>query len=600
MNTTNIHQIKKLSIELNNLIECVMQITSFEMNYKPTILLLNSPLNFNEAFIREVNFKKIPVISVDKLESEHKIDGSVLVVIYTENCEDFVQLNHKFSENHKYLIITQEPKNKCGEVSKNTSIPFIMRDITCVTKVNNGSSYIIKTATVEIEDKTCNIVDQPIFKEINSCNSGFLKINQSVFPKKNLRNFRKCNFNVGMGTLSPYATMEKKHLFYNLASINLSNISGSDVELIKIIADHFNSTLKVYYIMKDEENRFAHNEFIKFLLNGSLDVCAGGLYRIYGDVVDYSGVYTRQAIVWAYGVERDTRSWQSFLHKIKDLYFFLIFFGFYVAMSWIFYVINRQHVDIKDTILYSWGAFLGTTSLLRVETMKQKVLDAFFLYMSIHFAAYMSVQLYSYLTIQGPPTLYHTIDDLMSSETKPYLRFSAKYFIDDKRYEAYANTSGSCDNFTHCEEVILKNKGATVLIDGYLPSFQADTATNGEANVLRVSEDILFIYHEMAIRKNSYFVESFQKALSSLFEAGICQKLYNDAIGITVLDKASATSKNMMSNSYSCQVGCEITLVQLAGIFYIWLIGCCLSCLVFIAELALGRHLKLEKSLTRM
>ncbi|VVC95648.1 unnamed protein product, partial [Leptidea sinapis] len=267
---------------------------------------------------RVLQFTSDAYFEVDKLESEHKIDGSVLVVIYTENCEDFIQLNHKFSENHKYLIITQEPKNKCGEVSKNTSIAFIMRDITCVTKVNNGSSYIIKTATVEIEDKTCNIVDQPIFKEINSCYSGFLKINQSVFPKKNLRNFRKCNFNVGMGTLSPYATMEKKHLFYNLASINLSNISGSDVDLIKIIADHFNSTLKVYYIMKDEENRFAHNEFIKFLLNGSLDVCAGGLYRIYGDVVHYSGVYTRQAVVWAYGVERDTRSWQSFVHKIKD------------------------------------------------------------------------------------------------------------------------------------------------------------------------------------------------------------------------------------------------------------------------------------------
>ncbi|XP_047522141.1 uncharacterized protein LOC125061045 [Pieris napi] len=404
-------------------------------------------------------------------------------------------------------------------------------------------------------------------------------------------NLKKCSLNAGIGELYPYMLLSNNTRKYeNLNSISEAEIRGSDVVILKILSDYLNSTINFFFIHRDQENPYVDQTFLSLLLNGSLDICAGGLYRIYGDIVDYSGVYTRQAVVWAYSVEREIRSWQSFVTKVNGLYFFLLFYVIYVLMWKMICKIDSEMFSLKQTLLYSWGALVGASSLHDARTIKQKIVNCMYLILCLHLSAYISVQLYSYLTIQSPPRLYKTIDELMDSGIKPYLKSTSKYFIKDQKYERFANTSGDCDNFIHCQQVIIEKKGATVLIEGHIPGYQFKTAVNDEARVLQLKEDILFVYHEMIIRKNIVFGRALNKVLLRLFEAGICQKSYEEAVGILLAAKGKSAAKNLMSNSYSCQSGCKITLTQSAGAFYIWLFGCALSFVAFIVEIVVGKY----------
>ncbi|XP_045522859.1 uncharacterized protein LOC123713300 [Pieris brassicae] len=408
---------------------------------------------------------------------------------------------------------------------------------------------------------------------------------------KSIVNLKKCSINTGIGELYPYMLLiNNSRKYENLNSISEAEVRGSDVVILKILSDYLNSTLEFFFIYKDQENPFVDQAFLSLLLNGSLDICAGGLYRIYGDIVDYSGVYTRQSVVWAYSVEREIRSWQSFVTKVDGLYFFLIFYVIHVLMWKMICKIDKEMFSLKQTLLYSWGALVGASSLHDARSIKQKIVNGMYLILCLHLSAYISVQLYSYLTIQSPPRLYRTIDELMNSGVKPYLKPTSKYFIKDQKYERFANTSGDCDSFIHCQQVIIEKKGATVLIEGYMPAYQFKTAVNNEARVVQLKEDIIFVYHEMILRKNIVFGRVLKKVFVHLFEAGICQKSYEEAVGILLTAKGKSAAKNVMSNSYSCQSGCKITLTQSAGAFYIWLFGCILSCVAFIAEIVVGKY----------
>ncbi|CAF4928753.1 unnamed protein product [Pieris macdunnoughi] len=400
---------------------------------------------------------------------------------------------------------------------------------------------------------------------------------------------KKYNFKK-KGELYPYMLLSNNTRKYdNLNSISEAEIRGSDVVILKILSDYLNSTIN-FIILRDQEKPFVDQMSLSLLINGSLDICAGGLYRIYGDIVDYSGVYIRQAVVWAYSVEREIRSWQLFVTKVNGLYFFLIFYVIHVLMWKMICRIDSEMFSLKQTLLYSWGALVGASSLHDARTIKQKIVNCMYLILCLHLSAYISVQLYSYLTIQSPPRLYRTIDELMDSGIKPYLLPKSKYFIKDQKYERFANTSGDCDSFNHCQQVIIEKKGATILIEGYMPGYQFKTAVNDEARVLQLKEDIIFVYHEMIMRKNIVFGRALKKLLLHLFEAGICQKSYEEAVGILLTAKGKSTAKNLMSNSYSCQSGCKITLTQSAGAFYIWLFGCVLSCIAFIVEIVVGKY----------
>ncbi|XP_061379089.1 uncharacterized protein LOC133319270 [Danaus plexippus] len=422
---------------------------------------------------------------------------------------------------------------------------------------------------------------------INSCVNGSLDKNDEkfIFPSKYLNNLRLCEFKVGMASLFPYTVIENKDSLETLDRLEEEDIFGSDLEIMKIMAKKMNVTLEMFYIKRFEENALLQTDYIEYMLNGTLDACAGGLYNIYGDVVAYSGVYNRQSVIWIYTVERETRSWQTLLRKTGGLYIFLIFLASYSIIWKLFCQFDGRAVSLNNTILYSFGALVGTTSLLDAMSLKQKILNLSYLILCLHLSSYISTQMYYYLTVENPPQTINTIDELAISDTIPYLVPTKKYFLNNDKYIAFANTSRDCEDFLDCERSVLKNRGATLILDGLLYPFQSSTAVKDESRIMRVDEDVLVLYHEMIMRKDSFMVDKLHNIILRLFEAGICDKLYKEAIGVTIVDKAKIAVKNILSYSYSCSAGCKITWLQLAGSFYLWMIGCGLSICCFIVEI---------------
>ncbi|CAH0720497.1 unnamed protein product, partial [Brenthis ino] len=519
-------------------------------------------------------------------------DGTMLIVSYYQTCDElFLHIDLEIFDIHfRYLIIIDAlPDEVCFRTLNKVLHSIRHYDITFLTKDRSEHMFKLEKFILDIDEETCNFAEIIPIETINVCHYGSLQGKKitDVFRIKIPTNFKKCNFNVGMATLFPYSTLENKELYKDLDDVD-NQCYGADVELMKIFTDIFNLTLKLYYIYREEESPYLHKEFLEYLHNRTLDACAGGLYRIYGNSVAYSGIYSGQAVIWVYTVEREVKSWQALVKKTTGLYIFFIFYICYAILWKLMCKFDNQICLIRDTLFYGWGALVGASGLQDAPSLKLKILNVFYLILCIHLSSYISTQIYYYLTIEGPPESYNTFEELSGSSKTPYLRFTAKYFIRDHKYEVFVNTSGDCEGFVDCQNMILKHKGSTIIIDGHLPSLQSSTAVNDEARVLRVSENIVFIYHEMLMRKDHILVPQFNVIATTLFEAGIFQKLYVEAIGITVVDKARIVNKNILSNSYSCIVGCQITLRELAGAFYIWIIGCILSCCIFVAEIVLN------------
>ncbi|CAH2043233.1 unnamed protein product, partial [Iphiclides podalirius] len=177
----------------------------------------------------------------------------------------------------------------------------------------------------------------------------------------------------------------------------------------------------------------------------------------------------------------------------------------------------------------------------------------------------------------------------MESGRTPYLNYDTKFFVEDAKYKAFANTSKNCADFQDCENKTIINKGLTVIPEGYFYPLQAFTAVDNEARVLRAWENIFILYHEMIVRKGSPFAGKFDWIIQGLFEAGICDRLYLEAIGLLIEAKAENANANIMANSYSCEAGCAITISQVAGAIYAWILGCCLSLIVFAIEILMNK-----------
>ncbi|CAG4987445.1 unnamed protein product [Parnassius apollo] len=541
--------------EIELLAKCLGAVVSTEEYRNPTVIIIEYDIIYSVSknlqnmgiLTKVLSDECVPQIIIQNFqhlnETAKKFGGSnILVVIFVNKCEISERLDVTvFDIKLKYLIIINEDEN-CNMDLEKFGRTLQHYDATFISQSENYTLYKFQTIIPEIDESTCDYNVKVKLTTINICVNGTLG-KSVIFPAKEINNLKGCPFHVGMATLYPYSIIENKESLQNLQQINESQIRGSDYEIMKIIAYYFNASLNIYYIYKEDGGAFLHHEFISNLLNGSLDACAGGLYRVYGDSVSYS-------VIW------------------------ILFCNF-----------DRLNVSWRDTFLYSWGVLIGAASLQDSTTLKQKILNLFYLILCIHLTAYISVQLYSFYTIQGPPQTFKTNDEVIESDKTPYLIYDTKFFVEDAKYIAFANTSLNCSEFRDCEYKTISNKGLTIIPEGYFYPFQASTAVENEARLLRVPESIIVTYHEMVVRNDSPFVSKFRYIVTSLFEAGICDRLYLEEIGLLILAKAKNANENIMANSYRCESGCAITIKQIAGAIYVWIFGCAISLIVFVIEL---------------
>lgn len=581
--------------ELRSLVMCTREVSKRELFWRPTTILKveENQSQVKNDFINDLTeilaMDKLPYALVS-LVNQTVVDvseGNYLLVDYLEDSDALLNFNYDIKKKIKYLFILE----KYSEIFWSNDFQSIAnkvgnKDATFLVKISEAE-YIMLTFIPRIDEETCKETTRKAF-EINACKHGHLMTNET-FPKKHQRDFKRCPIKAGLGALYPFSTIKNKGSLKTFDSLDGVAIQGMDVEMLKIIADYFNAKLELHFILKYEENPYIYTEYLPFIMNGSLDILAGGMYRVYGDVVEYSGIYARQAVVWVYTVDRLATTWQNLIANIDGLYLFIVFYFSYSFAWYIICVFDEHAVSLRYTLLSSWGALIGTASLQEARSIKQRVLNLVYLNMCLHLSVYISIQFYSFLTIRGPPENFETNEDIMNSGRTPYLRPLAKYFMTDEKYVRFANTSANCDSFIDCTTKVLEYKGLTVTLEGYFLDIQAATVVNDEARLLRTKDNLLTVFYEMSIYKSSPLAVTIQRVIGRLFETGITVKHFNDAIGITKIHKIRRATRNIISNSYSCQEGCTVTFGQISGVFYLWALGCGLASAVFVFELLYER-----------
>lgn len=585
--------------EFESITECVITLSGL-LNMSPTFTILkqkdedNKENEFIEQLVKSLAKHKTPQAILEDVtnhdEDSHDLYINSLTAVFFGSCEEAIQFDYKNLNKIKYLIvISDSTSNDCGKILKAIKETVGEFDVTFI--IQDFSSDINKIYTIfPYKDiNTCEMVHK--LTHINTCTNSTLE-SAEVFPMKTPTNYNKCPLRVGMATLFPFSTIKDHNLLKSYDPLEESQIKGSDLEMLKVISKHFNASLELHYINRSEENPYVDTELLKFLFNDSLDICAGGLYRIYGDVVAYSGIYSRQDVLWIYYGQRSERSWENLIRKMYSSYIFIIFYFTYSIIWYFICLFDGNSVSFTNTLLYGWGGLVGATSIQEPRSAKQKVINLMYLILCIFLSAFVSIQLYSYLTIQVPPQLFKTNDEVMESGRVAYLKPITKYFNRDEKYLKFADKSQDCSSFMDCANKTIQYNGLTVVLQSYFYIVQAMTTVDDEARILRASENVLTVFNEMLIRKNSSLVVKIQKIIPRLFEGGITRKQFIEAIGLSVVDKAGIANANTITNSYSCQAGCKITLKQIAGAFHIWLFGCGLSCFFFVIEVLSKRKMK--------
>ncbi|KAI5632150.1 hypothetical protein NE865_15147 [Phthorimaea operculella] len=577
------------------LANCIIDIIKSENLNKAAVLLTanNKDADVESDPINRLMYENIPVVIKDHLNETYENDSeenNLYAIINFDTCESLSNFNYNtINYKIKYLMIYSADPNDCdpdwsgiGMYVNQHDVVFLFKDV---------KEFHFYTLLPEVDKDTCEMKKEMELTKINACNNGKME-HRTVFPEKGYTDMKGCELKIGLASLYPFSMFENKFSYKDNDVIAKAN--GSDIAILEIIAEYINACLEYHFIYRSEENPYIQSDFLKLVLNGRLDALAGGLYRIYGDIVEYSGIYQRQGVIWVYTAEREHRNWINFISKLHGIYWFFLFYGFYCVVWNFIRYFDGSTVSISKTILHAWGALIGASSLQEARSLKQCIVNLSYLILSIYLSCYIGIHMFSFLTINSPPEFFRTTEEVYESGRVAYLNSPTKYFIQDPKYVNFANKSEDCDSFVDCEEKTLANKGMTLVIDGLFYPYQLATTINYEARVLRTTENILTVYHEMIIRKGHPITKKFQKVIERLFEAGICEKLYLEAIGISVVARAKAANENMMHNSYACLTGCSITLNQVAGVFYLWLFGCFASCCVFVLELLLKRQLPLR------
>lgn len=563
---------------------CILQASQSHLINKPQVVVYKPTYGAEmvNALINTFSTNVVPLIVIDKMKHIKEMEDNILLISNIRNCSYFQLFKPKyFKENIKYFIITTNETGNCykeineiGTFLSTFNVVFIISD----SKDNaRFLSFLPHT-----DENTCQFASKVDPIQINTCINGNLE-KKFYLPRKTITDMKNCTIKAGLCSMSPLSIIENEDSLNNYDI--LENPIGSDVDLIKTIAKTVNAGVVFYYMNRSEYIPYKDRDYIKFILNGSLDICAGGLYRNFLNIVAYTGAYEQQGVIWIYSVERMHNTWKNLMKTMQGLYIFFLFYLCYSVVWNILLYFDSRALNWSNTFLYSWGALFGASSLQDTRNFKQQLINIVYLIMCIYLSIFVGVQLYSFLTIQRPPGILRSIEDLHRSGRTPYLNPIGKYFLQDKKFQSFVNTSKDCTSSNQCIEETLKNKGLTITTDSVFAHIQLNTTVNDEARLLKVTEDLVIVNHEMIMGKDSPIVSIFQRQLNRLFEAGICKKLFRNNVGILNVARTKKAIYNIMHNSYSCRLGCSITFSKCSGIFYLWMISCFISCCIFVFEI---------------
>jgi hypothetical protein len=398
---------------------------------------------------------------------------------------------------------------------------------------------------------------------------------EPLFPDKTLSRRHGCQLTVGTTPVLPHV-------------MQLSNNSfcGLEIEYLRLLQHALNFTV-TYRVPGPGSSHDRHFEMVQDLHFGMSDVVLGDfpLHLHLTQLADPTIPYLDSSLRWFVPCARQASRMQTVM-RIYTTPVWAAMLGVLLLASVFTWRRGRrsQHSPSFSRVLQDmWAVTLGVSVPQLPRDFGLRVLFSLLLWYSIAMTTVFQTLFTSVLVDPGLNKQITTFEELQQSGLKycifpdieRYINESSPY-LEDLKLQKVTNV----DLFSCIRRVLQSDDMATVTF-AYLIEYLALAELGTRNNVCSLDENVFQMSYTMYVTKGSSLLSKFNRVIRSMLEAGVMQKLW--------LNVKEEVSHSGLRETYSVEEFIVLSLSHLQLVFCLLLMGHTTSCVVFLAELVIGR-----------
>ena len=440
------------------------------------------------------------------------------------------------------------------------------------------------------ESKNCGHVKEIILIDTCDRNTNANRSKTNLYPNKIPKDFNKCPIKLSFFGFPPFlvTTNNYKHT----KNGNTYNVSGSTVDCVLIAIEKLNLKSEISQIVTN----FDYNESIKFGTN-----VISGVYDIVIGFMPLSlhalslGEYTIPLVFETFMIIVPCPAPISRVTRCLSIYtislWFVLLLVLVLTVLLFSYAANIHNVSVKESHIFktltssfvnAWAVFIGVSV---PQMPRTTILRAyFFLFVCYSFAICTVFQAFfvTYLVEPGYGKPISSFDELLLKgiifERVEVLDFGTS--LVNVELEFNSKSQSYCTEYEKCVSNVIKYKNNSLkAVLGHADYVAKKLGITERSNAVCWLEDVqVDFYMTSYVTKGSYFVERMNSIIRLCMEAGLNKKLFSESMN-------SVLVKNGGRNVFENEDVFVFSISHLAPAFGALIIGCLISCVVFLFEI---------------
>ena len=484
-------------------------------------------------------------------------------------------------------------------VDKENSRPKKVNDVDTGMKlgVYTWFPYQSKDRCTEVNDIT--LLDSWVISA-----QGHFTRNTDLFPGKVSNSLNKCPMKAAVMNGHWYFTTNYVH--YNDSKGNIRMyIEGLEYDLLKVIWEQLNMTFVHVHTTEDFDNM--GNSVLTNLVLGmygkEINIALGGVGTqfLVQSHFDTTNTYYMMSIRWYVPCSEKYPRWSSIFRILSvDLWLVLIISIVIVAISITLFgryscTLEWQgYKTLTSNFIRVWAVFLGVSvsTMPRVASLRSLFLA--WVCFSLALSTVIQVFLTSFLIDSGYKTPIRTMDELFDSGIKLFYPPGYNFIFengDEKEALETKRSRVNCPSFDVCEDWAKYQKNVSILLvdkvaeDNYARG--SYIGENSELLVCKLEDGVVYSFGQtMVMFHGDPLLKRVNDIIDRVVEAG----LYNYWISLNMHARKLFSRKIAIVRPLDGYNSFNLSHMQ--PVFYLLLMGWCLSAICFMVEFSYARFLR--------
>ena len=436
---------------------------------------------------------------------------------------------------------------------------------------------------------------------------GLLFQNSNLFPQKIGKTFNRC-------PLRGVVKRIKHMVIYETASDEMGsstpvNTDGLEVKLFRIITNSLNMT-QTYVRLLPSFEAGDITDAVDTLRRNEADILFGGLESrgrwAWEDELDTTHSYFMRRIRWYVPCAFRYPRWSSIYRIFSPQLWVCLILSLTVTSSIISliarygstYSKSPDYWAMTKSLTCVWAVILGVTAPALPHNVSVRALFLAWIVFSLAVKTVFQTFLTAFLTESGYEPAIQNIDQMLASEIKYGFHPLFDYVYnetDEVKSHIIPRNRVLCPNTTACLKWAHEYKNISIIMDEVHTEDKVYTSSlldeNSKPLICPLDDGIVMtVNHVMIMRVGDPLLERINKIIQRVVEAGLFMQWKKRLFDQIKLRSGTLHSHSLLGNYNS------FTLQHLQPAFYLLLMGCCISILIFLLELAHHRVLHLRSS----